>query len=123
MSGNNIVADTSLLVNFFNGLDIARKVMRGQQIWISCITEIELLSYSGLTDQEERIIKSFIGECNLIDLHEGVRKLAIDYRKEQGLKVPDAIIAATSAYLDFPLVTMDGDFDKVESLEALILQI
>jgi predicted nucleic acid-binding protein len=123
MSGNNIVADTSLLVNFFNGLEIARKVMKGQQIWISCITEIELLSYSGLSDQEEQIIKSFIGESSLIDLHEGIRRLSIEFRKEQGLRVPDAIIAATSAYLDFPLVTMDGDFEKVKNLEVIILQL
>lgn len=45
MSGN-ILADTSLLVNFFNGVEIANKVMEGQHIWVSCITEIELLSYS-----------------------------------------------------------------------------
>ncbi|WP_441000681.1 type II toxin-antitoxin system VapC family toxin [Fodinibius sp. SL11] len=123
MSGNNIVADTSLLVNFFNGLDIAQEVMKGQQIWVSCITEIELLSYSGLTDQEERIIKSFIRECSLIDLHEGVRKLSIAFRKEHGLKIPDAIIAATSAYLDFPLVTMDSDFKEVNILESVILKV
>lgn len=123
MSGNNIVADTSLLVNFFSGLDIARKVMKGQQIWISCITEIELLSYSGLSDQEEQIIKSFIEECSLIDLHVDIRKLSIAFRKEQGLKIPDAIIAATSTYLDFPLVTMDSDFEKVNTLESVILKV
>ncbi len=123
MSGNNIVADTSLLVNFFNGLDIARKVMEGQQIWISCITEIELLSYPGLDDQEEKVIASFIADCSLIDLHEGIRRLSIQFRKEQGIKVPDAIIAATSAYLDFPLVTMDKDFERVDNLESVILQL
>jgi|GEM_PF-4152530 len=32
MSGNSIVADTSLLVNFFNGVDISKKVMEGRHI-------------------------------------------------------------------------------------------
>ena len=45
MSGNNIVADTSLLVNFFNGIEPARKILKGRQIWVSAITEIELLSF------------------------------------------------------------------------------
>ena len=123
MSGNNIVADTSLLVNFFNGLDIARKVMEGQQIWISSITEIELLSYSELDNREEKIIAAFVNECSLIDLHEGVRRLAIKFRKEYGLKVPDAIIAATSAYLDFPLITMDSDFKRISRLETVVLEV
>ena len=43
MSGSNIVADTSLLINFFNGVEPAQKVLQDQQIWISAITEIELL--------------------------------------------------------------------------------
>ena len=41
MSGNNIVADTSLLIDFFNGYDIAKRVLEEKQIWVSCITEIE----------------------------------------------------------------------------------
>jgi len=68
MSGHNIVADTSLLVNFFNGVDISKKVMQGQHIRISCITEIELLSYSGLSENEDKLIRSFLNECSIIDL-------------------------------------------------------
>lgn len=49
MSGS-IVADTSLLVNFFNGVEISKRVMEEQDIYISCITEIELLSYSHLSN-------------------------------------------------------------------------
>lgn len=55
MSGNNVVADTSLLVNFFNGLDLAKRVMEGRTIWISCITEIELLSYQKLSGKEDKL--------------------------------------------------------------------
>lgn len=59
MNGNNIVADTSLLVNFFNGVEISKKVMKGQHIWLSCITEIELLSYHGLSDDDVKLIEYF----------------------------------------------------------------
>jgi|SRR5699024_5100187 len=123
MSGNKIVADTSLLVNFFNGIDISKKVMQGQHLWISCITEIELLSYSGLTEDEENLIRSFLSACNIVDLHSSIRELAINIRKHQKLKVPDAIIAATSIYLDMPLVTMDSDFKKLSDLDIIILEI
>lgn len=121
MSGN-IVADTSLLVNFFNGVNIANKVMKGQHIWVSCITEIELLSYSKLTDNEEKLIRSFLDQCSIIDMHQPIRELAITFRKKQKLKVPDAIIAATSVHTGFPLVTMDSDFQKISSLDVILLE-
>jgi len=122
MNGSNIVADTSLLINFFNGSNIARKVMEEQHIWVSCITEIELLSYPTLSARDEKLIRSFLDQCNFVDLLGPVRELTIHLRKDFKLKVPDAIIAATSIYLDFPLVTMDSDFQNVEQLDAVILE-
>lgn len=77
MSGNSIVADTSLLVNFFNGVELAKKAMQERHIWLSCITEIELLSFHGLTEDEEVLIRSFLDESNVIDLLMPIRELAI----------------------------------------------
>lgn len=123
MNGNNIVADTSLLVNFFNGIEPAKKILNEQHIWVSVITEIELLSYPLLTDKDDRIIRSFLDHCMVIELSEVIRELAIKTRKEFSLKVPDAIIAATSMHLDFPLITMDTDFKKIDSLNVVILEL
>lgn len=123
MNGNNIVADTSLLINFFNGIDIAKRVIEDRGMWFSCITEIELLSYHALTDDEEALIKSFLTQCNMADLITPIRETAIDMRKNLNLKVPDAIIAATAVYLDLPLVTMDSDFKNIEGLDTVILKI
>jgi len=123
MSGNNIVADTSLLVNFFNGVEISRKVMRGQHIWLSCITEMELLSYHQLSADDEKLIRSFLHQCNVIELTGPVRELAIDIRKRSRLKIPDAIIAATSINLELPLLTMDSDFKNIEQLDVIILEL
>lgn len=123
MSGHNIVADTSLLVNFFNGIEPARKILQGRQIWVSAITEIELLSYPSLKKTEIRLIKSFLEECIISDLTRPIREIAIDVRIKERLKLPDAIIAATSIHLGFPLVTMDSDFEKVRKLNAVILEL
>jgi predicted nucleic acid-binding protein len=122
MNGNNIVADTSLLVNFFNGVEPAGKILKGQHIWVSAITEIELLSYSALTKKQTKIIRSFLDECMISELSPPIRRIAIDVRKKQKLKLPDAVIAATALYLDFPLITMDNDFEKVKDLNAIVLQ-
>ena len=123
MSGNNIVADTSLLINYFNGIEPARKILKGQHIWISAITEIELLSFPSLKKTEIKLIKDFLKECIISELTRPVREIAIEVRKKDRLKLPDAIIAATSIHLDFPLVTMDSDFKNVTNLNAVILDI
>src|SRR5699024_6914136 len=99
-----------------------RRSWKAVILWVSCITEIELLSYSALSDHEETIIRSFLGECSVIDLHPSLRELTIKTRKNQKLKIPDAIIAATSDYLRFPLVTMDSDFKDVPDLDVIILE-
>ena len=123
MNGNNIVADTSLLVNFFNGIEPAGKILKEQFIWVSAITEIELLSYSALTKSETKIIRSFLDKCMITELNRPVREIAIEIRKKQKLKLPDAVIAATSIHLDFPLITMDADFEKVKSLNTIVIDV
>ena len=97
--------------------------MKGRSIWVSCITQIELLSYHRLSDDQDQLIRKFLEECNVIDLLNPVRELTIEMRKELKLKVPDAIIAATSVYLDLPLVTLDSDFGKIDRLDAVILEL
>lgn len=69
------------------------------------------------------MIKSFLKECIISELTRPVREIAIDVRKKDRLKLPDAIIAATSIHLDFPLVTMDSDFNNVRKLNAVILDL
>jgi len=123
MNGNSIVADTSLLINFLNGSEPAKKVLQDQQIWVSVITEIELLSHPKLKSEEAKLINSFLNECLILDLTKPVKQIAINLRRKKLLKLPDAIIAATSLHLDFPLVTMDSDFKEIKNLNAVVLEL
>ena len=123
VSGNNIVADTSVLINFFNGTKPADEVLRDQHIWVSAISEIELLNYSALTSSQTTLIRSFLDECVVVELTRPIREIAITVRKTKKLKLPDAVIAATSIHLDFPLVSMDRDFENLEDLNAVIIDL
>ena len=122
MNGSNIVADTSLLINFFNGVEPARKVLSNSKIWVSVITEMELLSFPQLSKKETILLRSFLDECILTELTKPIRDIAIQVRKDHKIKLPDAIIAATAIHLGFPVVTMDSDFDKIKDLNAIILE-
>lgn len=100
-----------------------KKILQEQHIWISAITEIELLSHPKLKSEEVKLINSFLNECLVLDLTKPVKQIAIKLRRKKILKLPDAIIAATSIHLDFPLVTMDHDFNKIKQLNAVILEV
>lgn len=123
MNGSSIVADTSLLVNFFNGMELALEILEDRTIWYATITEIELLCYPKLSKDEAALIKSFLEQCVQQDLTKSVRYEAITIRKKYRLKIPDAIIAATAITCSLPLITMDSDFEQVENLDVLIAEI
>ena len=122
MNGNKLVADTSLIINLFNGNTLARDVIHQRQPWLSCITEIELLSFPKLSTPEKQLLNKFLDECVILDLTKTIRDATIKIRSSYQLKIPDAIIAATAHYLDLPLVTFDHDFKKIENLDLVLLE-
>jgi len=122
MSGDNIIADTNLIIHLLNGNPVAREVLAGKNIWLSCITEMEVLSFPRLSDKDISLIRDFFAECIIVDLGNDVKEAAIAVRLRYGQKLPDAIIAATSLYLDFPLLTMDKGFKRVKDLDLVLLK-
>ena len=122
MSGDRIFADTSFLVNFFNGQDIVRSLMEDKVIFISVITEMELLSHPGLSESNEKIIRDFLDQVVAIEIESDIRELAIKIRRKNKTKLPDAVIAATAIKYDLPLFTMDKDFGKIMELNSVIIK-
>ena len=74
---------------------------------VSVITEMELLLYPSLDTNEEREIRRFLSGVALIDLTPHIQAVAIQLRRLYGLKLPDAIVAATSVSLNVELLTSD----------------
>jgi predicted nucleic acid-binding protein len=86
----------------------------------SKISEIELLSWKLLPDKELSVISSFLSHFERIELTEKVKLETIKIRRLTGIKIPDAIIAASAITLDKPLLTHNlKDFNKVEKLEII----
>ncbi len=48
--------------------------------------------------------------------------MTIELRKQYGLKLPDAIIAATSRAAGVPLLTADKQFGKIKEIDCILLQ-
>lgn len=119
MNGNKLFLDTNIILYLLNGDETIAELLNGKQLYISVITELELLAYKGITAKEEKVIKEFVSQCKTITINSEVKQETIRIRKTYNTKLPDSIIIATALYMDLPLITSDIEFKKVGEL-ALI---
>ncbi len=125
MNGNKaILVDTNALIYFFNGNQKVIDAIEGETLYISSITEIELLSFSKLDETSEKGIRMFINDdnCNLIELISAIKERTIRIRRKHRIKLPDAIVAATAVFLGIPLLTFDAGFAKITELDLILLE-
>src|SRR5690606_31945106 len=123
MSGSDYLVDTNILIHLGNGDEVITEFLNGKMLFISFITEMELLGKPGLSRENINLIQSLIDRCILIDLNHEIKLEAIKIRRNYRLKLPDAIIAASSMYLRLPLLTMDKHFGKIKEVELLHITI
>lgn len=121
MSGIRYLADTNAFVYLLEGHELILQL--AQFDWaFSYITEIELLSKKNIIGAEELLIKTLLKRCRRINHNQEITQEAITIRRNYGLKLPDAIIAASSLVFDLPILTADSDFSKVSELDLLLIQ-
>lgn len=119
MNGNNLLVDTNIVIYLLSGDKTVADLLDKKRIYISFITEIELLTFQKLNSTEKLIINKFISDCIVIGMNDEIKANTISIRVNNRLKIPDAIIAATSLYLKTPVVTADEQFKKVSDLEII----
>ena len=84
--------------------------------FVSIITEMELLSYPGLSSPEAQQIHNFLSHLTIININDSIKNLAIQWRQQYKLKLPDAIIVATTLSLEATLLTNDQQLIKIQDL-------
>lgn len=83
---------------------------------VSVITEMELLSWPSLTADEERKVRDFLRQLSLCELTAEIRANVVKLRKNQRLKLPDALVCATALEFGVELWTNDKTLSKVPGL-------
>ena len=119
MNGNKLFLDTNIILYLLNGDETLAELLNQKQFYISVITELELLAYKGITEEEQEVIENFVSQCKVITINGAIKKETIRIRKTYNTKLPDSIIIATALYLDLPLITSDIEFKKVEELTLI----
>ena len=86
--------------------------------YISVISEMELLSYSAITDEDASRIRDFLAKVTVVSLSEEVKNEAISLRKKYRLKLPDAIVCATALTVDAALFSNDVQLKRVTEINV-----
>ena len=115
MSPDRIVFDTNTLLGFlkqYGGFTDLCALFPDSDLFISEITEFELLSFWNMKPLEEAAIFRLLQDLVIVPFSFEIKKLGIDFRRTARTKTPDSIIAATAIILDAILVTHDDKLLK-----------
>ena len=110
-----------ILIHLLNNNQNVIELLSDKKVYISSITELELYGKKGLSKAEKDIIDELIDACFIIDLIQPIKEIVKDLKQLYSIKLPDAIIAASSIYADIPLVTLD-DFRSINEIKLILFE-
>jgi len=123
MSGIDYLIDTNILIYILQGNPKVRYFAEEEELAISCITEMEILGKYQISMSEKQIRANFLNRCEIIEIDAQIKQLAINIKQQSRMKLPDAIIAATALKNKVFLVTADKDFEKIDGVEIVLLDL
>jgi len=121
MSGDSVVLDTSIAIDILGGDERAAALVQGALVYVSVITRVELLSVAKARTHSPEAAMAFLADCKVVQFTDEIQDTTIRLRKAYKLKLPDAAIAATAAWLNARLITADGAFSKIGKEVAVLL--
>jgi predicted nucleic acid-binding protein len=88
---------------------------------VSIISEIELLSYSRLTKDDEQVLRILLLNLTNINITDDIKNETIKIRKMSKIKLPDSLIIATAIVEDAILITSDKQLLNSNLVRAIEL--
>lgn len=122
MSGNSFLLDTNIVLYLLSGNTTVAEIIDDSQVYVSFVTQLELLGYKKITVKEQAKVKLFLADCIIIDINDDIKKMTIAIKQKHDIKLPDSIIAATAQHLNIPLLTADKGFSKLKGMNILLYQ-
>ena len=119
-----LLLDMNAVIALLNGnANLNQMCSQATWIGISIITELEFLSFPGLSAGDAALFQQFKSRVQVISLEESnavLKSTTIQLRQSFGIKLPDAIIAASAVIQQADLVSNDSVFGRVSALRTQI---
>lgn len=120
MNGSRLVLDANIILYLLSGDKTIADFLQDKQVYLSVVTELELIGYPEITDAESGEINNFLEDCTVIEINDEIKTIYSRLRKQYRLKLGDAVAAATALYFDLPFITADKAFGKVSELQLML---
>lgn len=116
-----ILLDANIIIySALKNQENLRKWVSKQSPIISSITQLEVLGYHRITQEEIAFAKRYFLCCELIPINQNIIHIAINLRQQKKMSAGDSIVAATALINDLPVVTANTrDFQHIEGLKLL----
>lgn len=121
MAGKYLI-DTNTVIDYLDNKlpSNAANMLDGEELEMSVISRMELLSWPNAEPKQMSVLNQFISSVLIWGLDEPVILKGIEVRKSNQIKLPDAIIAATSIVHGLNLVTRNiNDFKNVKGIKLI----
>ncbi|MFD0792391.1 type II toxin-antitoxin system VapC family toxin [Mucilaginibacter litoreus] len=120
-----MIFDTNVLI-YLSKYILSPKRVFLEHASISVITKIEALGYAFKNQAEQQLLIDLCNELSILSLSDDIAATTIEIRKNNRIKLPDAIIYATALVQNQPLLTNNiADFkalgDKVKLIDPFTL--
>jgi len=123
--GKRYLLDSNTVIDYIAGL-YSDKTMQwldqviDEEINVSIITKIEVLSYNPDKDDNYPILIEFFEASEIFELTEKIVNKTILIRQKQRIKLPDAVIASTALVNGLVLISRNTkDFKTIPDLEVV----
>lgn len=119
INGNGYLLDTNAIIQFLKGnAELVSLLADADFIATSIIAELEYFSFPRLGEEDLQLYQAFRSRIHVYDVPSDdpmFTQLVVNARKRNGMKLPDAIIAATARANDLAILTADDHFKKLKS--------
>ena len=123
--GKRYLLDSNTVIDYVAGLypDKAAQWLNqliDEEINVSIITKIEVLSFDPDKDDNYPILVEFFDASNIFGLTNDIVSKTIQIRQRQKIKLPDAVIASTALVNGLVLVSCNTkDYRNISDLEVV----
>ena len=122
MNGKRYLLDTNAVIQLLAGNPSLLKMVEDSDfLAISVISKLEFLSYPDLTEDEKNAFSELLEDLTVFDLtasDSALMQEAVAMRIDGGLKLPDAVIAATALVNGCEVITNDVHFTHQKRVQS-----
>lgn len=81
MSGNSVLIDTNIAQYLLEGNTEAEQMLDGRKVYVSFVTQLELLGFKGISSSEKVHVESLLSDCIIIDINDAIKAHTIAIRE------------------------------------------